>query len=204
MYRPLKKNIKSYLNQLSSEHERRQHEYRVEIEFPPKNKLDIRVISLEDLQSMAQNFQSFSDISATNQDCLANFEDGIYLKSTPKIDNLISQIDFTYEHARLIILDKLKYIKYYNLNKFIIRKDFFTYNEILGILYAAFCHIFFAINGKLFRGYRNLNRFSETYNIYPRSVISAFSDCFASATPSTNENLLIQLLDFSKDLEKNL
>ncbi|WP_163032294.1 hypothetical protein [Pseudomonas viridiflava] len=195
--------VKYYLEKLKSKYDTAQQVYRTEVEFPKNNKLDIRLISLEVLQSKAQDFQSFSDISATNQDCLSNFEDGIYLKSSLNIENLVEKIDFTYEHARTIVSEKLKYIKYYNLSKFLIREDFFTYNEILGILYAAFCHIFYAVNGKLFRGYRSLSRFSQIYKIYPSAVISAFSDCYSSTSPVSNENLFIQLLGFTKEIEEN-
>ncbi|MDQ0702864.1 putative nucleotidyltransferase [Pseudomonas sp. W3I7] len=192
------------LEHLGLPYEHRQYEYRIDTEFPPDNKLDVRLISLESLENMIESFQSMTDLSASHQDCLANLQEGIYLHSTPEVDELIRRIDLSYEHASLIISDKLRYLKNYNLSKYLIRKDFFTYYEMLGILYAAFCHIFFAVNGQLFRGYRHLQRFSVRYEIYPSAVISAFSECFECATPAATDNLLIQLSGFTQALEEHL
>jgi hypothetical protein len=93
----------------------------------------------------------------------------------------------------LIYRSNRPYIKRYDFRKFLIRNDNFTYFEMLGVLFCAFAHILYAINGKFFSGYRNLSCKKNELNIFPEKIVAAFSSAYSHPGFISIEELYLHL-----------
>jgi hypothetical protein len=170
--------------------------YREEIEFPEKNRLDIRYLPLSELKAAIAIFNERKDCSSSIQDTLFNLKDGYYLYQSFELREVLLFLEFQYAHTIKIYENNRPFIKRYDFRKFLIREDQFTYFEMLNILFSAFVHILYAVNGRFFGGYRNLTKNKNTFQVFPVDVISAFENAYSAPSLFVIEELHLYLDSF--------
>ncbi|AZE84159.1 hypothetical protein C4J98_2748 [Pseudomonas orientalis] len=186
-----KDNLSNFIDLFGAE-----NRFQKDFDFPAGNRIDLRVMTLEDVRERIRTFNCFDDYSFANQDVLYNLQAGYYLKHCQALEKLLSEINYSITHAKKIFNDQNAYIKNYNLKKYLLRCDWFTFYEVLGILYAATCHILYAINGTLFRGYKNIETYHRELKVFPVDLFGFFRLCYHSPNSDSVDNLYEELLPF--------
>ncbi|KRP69958.1 hypothetical protein TX23_21565 [Pseudomonas paralactis] len=186
-----KGNLKSFIDLFGAD-----NRFQKDFDFPDGNRIDLRAVTLEDVQERIRTFNCFDDYSFANQDVLYNLQNGYYLKHCQALEKLLSEIRYSITHTKKIFNDQSAYVKNYDLKKYILRDDWFTFYEVLGMLYAAACHIVYAINGVLFRGYKNIEIYEYELKVFPVDLFGFFKLCYRSPNFDSVDSLYEELLPF--------
>ncbi|MDU8502183.1 nucleotidyltransferase domain-containing protein [Pseudomonas syringae] len=174
------------------------------VEDSEADNVDLRVMDFDYLIELIRNFSIAKDIRSSHLDTLCNVKHGVYLYESVAHEEQRTKIIFDMTHCVNVMRRYKDAIFIPCVRKYFERNHFYAVFETLGLSYAAFCHIFYAVNGSLFQGYSKLERHAHDFKIYPSSIIALYRHCYADPCVNVFEELNDALHGFIRSIESHL